>query len=1088
MENEVSHVVHWGVAALVFSMLMGVIVAFSDLGRSILFKKSYNDTYSKEYQTIELINKYDSTDVLSSDGSESISPKIVGGSDIINLMLTYNNMYTYIVEEANAKPDIDVDSVKSLQIREAGGKTYRVYSKEVSDAITAAGGDGLEIWTQKYLTDHVIGHSVSNPDYFSSIENKETGDLIFNFTHSVKYTIHFDGNGNDGGKNVAMDDQEIFYSSGDSVSTNTFTRSGYTFMGWSKSPTATNVLVYDNGDGSVLCTIDNGEVTLYAVWQPVPYAITYDFAGGSGASNPDSYSKESNGTNIGSAYRDGYEFIGWTGSNGSTPQLEVTIPAGSEGPKHYVANWKPKDLELVIDTDGGEYSGTNPIKLKYGQTTTLGSINKSGYKFTGWTLTGSSGELNGSTFKMGNFSTTIRANWEPITYKVVFNSNGGAGSMPAQEFKYGTSAYLYNNTFTKVGYTFDGWGYSATDEPKIDNGAYGSKLTTVDGSTVTLYAKWKGAEYNLTVNASGGTYEGEANKVLKLEYSKNLTLKDPVRAGYTFAGWELTVAGGGTLNNKTVTMGTSNMTVTAKWTQDKYTLDVNYWVNGVSASSGTYLKFDVYINGNKVGDQVSDFYQANAYTYGTTYEITNIHNTTGWAYGGVHGSIPLKGTITGTTSVYLIANTSEHKVTFDAQGGNSKTVTYKYGSAVSFYTPTYSGWNFLGWFDINDNKVTSATVSSDVTYYAHWSRDFGYTGNIQSVNLPSNTNYFFECWGAQGNAILDGTAGLGGYTSGYRKLGKTTMYIGVGGQGGYNGGGAGVAGGGATHMAFMNGTLANIRNSSRTVTQNGTRRTISNDGQVLIVAGGGGASERPYIRGGHGGGATGEDAQFIDAAQGSQRNDVGHLVGAWLPVKAGNYYLGVMTGGGLSSGSMDWCTNYGNYESSSNITVVERTDTRRAFRFYVPTGIRPDSRSSNLDPYSIWEVRIVNPSSSAWANTVYIRLNSSDIQEARNALTYLSRGKGGGQTYGGAGEATSGYSPSGNMTGTKGQGGSGASADSGPGGGGGWYGGGGTTFAGGSGGGSSYYQLLKNPRADRGARAGNGYARITILSPNNKYS
>ncbi len=39
--------------------------------------------------------------------------------------------------------------------------------------------------------------------------------------------------------------------------------------------------------------------------------------------------------------REGFTFVGWTGSNGSTPQLTVTIQKGTTGDLEFVANWIP---------------------------------------------------------------------------------------------------------------------------------------------------------------------------------------------------------------------------------------------------------------------------------------------------------------------------------------------------------------------------------------------------------------------------------------------------------------------------------------------------------------------------------------------------------------------------------------------------------------------------------------------------------------------------------------------------------------------------------------------------------------------------
>jgi len=38
--------------------------------------------------------------------------------------------------------------------------------------------------------------------------------------------------------------------------------------------------------------------------------------------------------------KEGYTFIGWTGSNGTIPQINVIIPEGTTGPLNYTANWK----------------------------------------------------------------------------------------------------------------------------------------------------------------------------------------------------------------------------------------------------------------------------------------------------------------------------------------------------------------------------------------------------------------------------------------------------------------------------------------------------------------------------------------------------------------------------------------------------------------------------------------------------------------------------------------------------------------------------------------------------------------------------
>ena len=79
-------------------------------------------------------------------------------------------------------------------------------------------------------------------------------------------------------------------------------------------------------------------VTLKVNWEPITYKITYNLGSGS-ANNPTSYNITTNTITLENPTQAGMVFTGWTGSNGSTPQLSVTIPKGSTGNKNYTAHW-----------------------------------------------------------------------------------------------------------------------------------------------------------------------------------------------------------------------------------------------------------------------------------------------------------------------------------------------------------------------------------------------------------------------------------------------------------------------------------------------------------------------------------------------------------------------------------------------------------------------------------------------------------------------------------------------------------------------------------------------------------------------------
>ena len=112
------------------------------------------------------------------------------------------------------------------------------------------------------------------------------------------------------------------------IKLNNPTKSDVIFIGWQ----------YNGQTITEINTRLGENIMLEAIWSKSSYTITYDYDGGS-AINDFSYAV-SNGYTLKSPTRSGCEFIGWTGSNGTTPQINVTIMAGSTGDKSYKANWK----------------------------------------------------------------------------------------------------------------------------------------------------------------------------------------------------------------------------------------------------------------------------------------------------------------------------------------------------------------------------------------------------------------------------------------------------------------------------------------------------------------------------------------------------------------------------------------------------------------------------------------------------------------------------------------------------------------------------------------------------------------------------
>ena len=152
-------------------------------------------------------------------------------------------------------------------------------------------------------------------------------------------------------------------------------------------------------------------------------------------------------------------------------------------------------------------------------------------------------------------------------YTVTFDSYGGTPVPPAQEVEYGHTATKPADPTLK-GYTFAFW-YLGEDEQNATAYDFDTPVT----ENITLTAKWNINKYTVTFNSYGGT---PVPPVQEVEYGLTATKPaDPTLKGYTFAFWYL----GEDEQNATAydfdTPVTENITLTAKWNINKYTVAFN---------------------------------------------------------------------------------------------------------------------------------------------------------------------------------------------------------------------------------------------------------------------------------------------------------------------------------------------------------------------------------------------------------------------------------------------------------------------------------------------------------------------------------
>lgn len=162
-------------------------------------------------------------------------------------------------------------------------------------------------------------------DWQGNVTESATKNVTFNVTVPAwtSYTVQYNANGGTGapGKQTKWKDQTL------TLSSTKPTRTGYSFLGWSTSSSATSATYSAGGSYTA-----NSGATLYAVWKANTYAVNYNANGGTGApaKQTKTYGVTLTLSNT-KPTRTNYNFLGWGTSASATT---VAYKAGGS----YVAN------------------------------------------------------------------------------------------------------------------------------------------------------------------------------------------------------------------------------------------------------------------------------------------------------------------------------------------------------------------------------------------------------------------------------------------------------------------------------------------------------------------------------------------------------------------------------------------------------------------------------------------------------------------------------------------------------------------------------------------------------------------------------
>ena len=437
------------------------------------------------------------------------------------------------------------------------------------------------------------------------------------------------------------------------------------------------------------------------------FAIVYDLDGGyleNGEANPEIYFTASESFTLINPTRYGYNFTGWTGSNGDTPQTTVSIESGSTGEKSYKANWSVVAYTITYELYDGILAEANPDGYNLAsETFVLNEPVKEGYTFLGWT--GSNGDVPqmNVTIEQGSKSDlSFTANYTAISYGIVYELDGGQMTNDNPTSYDITSATIILNNPTKEGYTFAGWTGTGLDAAsmtvKIPQGSIGDRTYT---------ANWSAVAYSITYELNGGTL-AEANPDGYNFASETFVLNEPTKEGYTFLGW--TGSNGDTPEKPlSIVQGSkSDMSFVANWSINSYRLDL---VKGTGINTLTGDGMHEYNSVVNASCTMLDGYEFVSWSGDFTTETFNMPASNA----------------TMTANAKLIV----YNIVYDlAEGalpaGLTNPATYDITSAtITLNNPTKSGYFFTGWTEGTATFPTLLTKipqgsTGDKSYTAHW--------------------------------------------------------------------------------------------------------------------------------------------------------------------------------------------------------------------------------------------------------------------------------------------------------------------------------------------------------------------------------
>lgn len=289
-----------------------------------------------------------------------------------------------------------------------------------------------------------------------------TGDATITATWTAlkKTTLKFDANAPTGAEATGtMDDITIYKGASAEVPKCAFKVTGYKFAGWKNGEADVSV----GSNFAATATDADNEVTLKAQWTAAKNTVQFH---------------QNDGTNGLMASTNNKTF---TYEPDTTKQTKQQLPKLEDTTENTFLGWSLKRTASTATyapiTD--ETDANNGEIMAFIQPSYDGQV------------------------------VTLYAVWQPKNHVTVkYDANGGTGTM-ADTPMYATGVALRTNTFTRTGYTFQGWATTASGTKAYDDGA--TNLLSEAPTSITektLYAVWTKNTYTITFQKTDGTAMG----------------------------------------------------------------------------------------------------------------------------------------------------------------------------------------------------------------------------------------------------------------------------------------------------------------------------------------------------------------------------------------------------------------------------------------------------------------------------------------------------------------------------------------------------------------------------------------------------